>query len=220
MEATARLVPTRHGPARVLPSSADRPWLTLLLGHGAGGGADAADLTWLAADLPPAGVSVIRIEAPWRVAGKRVAARPPVLDEGWSDVVAGLERDQPGLPVVHGGRSAGARVACRTAAVAGAAGCLALAFPLHPPGRPERTRVGELLGVGVPTLVVQGSGDSFGSLAQFPHPVPPEISYVEIPGADHSMRVSKASGRSAAQTRELLVTAVLGWLTALVQCRT
>jgi len=101
------------------------------------------------------------VEQPWRVAGKRIAAAPPRLDEGWravhtacADLLAG--------PVVVGGRSAGARVACRTAGELGAAGVLCLAFPLHPPGKPEKSRIAELAGVVVPTLVVQGATDAFG----------------------------------------------------------
>ncbi|MDQ3578758.1 MAG: hydrolase, partial [Actinomycetota bacterium] len=84
------LVHTRHGPARLLRSPAERAWTTLVLGHGAGGGAQARDLGWLASDLPAAGIQVIRVEQPWRVAGRKVAARAAVLDDGWFDVLAQL----------------------------------------------------------------------------------------------------------------------------------
>lgn len=110
----------------------------------------------------------MRVEQPWRLAGRRVAPAPVRLDEAWLDVLAEhldtVGRHSPAevLPLVVGGRSAGARVACRTAATLGARGVLALAFPLHPPGRPERSRLPELLASGLPTLVVQGTRDTFG----------------------------------------------------------
>ena len=117
--------------------------MTLVLGHGAGGGIEARDLVALAKALPERGVTVVRVEQPWRVAGRKVAGPPATLDRAW---LAVLEALAVAGPLVVGGRSAGARVACRTAAQVGAAGCLALAFPLHPPGRPEKSRLDELLG--------------------------------------------------------------------------
>lgn len=152
-------VPTPAGEARVTwhPATAGKARLVLAVSHGAGGGIEARDLRALAAALPARGITVALVEQPWRVAGKKVAAAPKVLDEGWRGLWPALTR--PGPPVVAGGRSAGARVACRTAAELGAAGVLALAFPLHPPGRPEKSRAQELLGAGRPTLVVQGSRD-------------------------------------------------------------
>jgi predicted alpha/beta-hydrolase family hydrolase len=136
----------------------------LVLGHGAGGGPDAPDLAALAASLPADGLDVVRVEQPWRVSGRRIAPAPAVLDDAWLAVIAGsvLRHVVAGRPVIVGGRSAGARVACRTATAGGAAACLAVAFPLHPPGRPDRSRAGELLGAGVETLVVQGERDPFG----------------------------------------------------------
>jgi hypothetical protein len=106
---------------------------------------------------------VVRVEQPWRVAGKRIAAAPPKLDEAWTAVLERL-RDDGVLagPLVLGGRSAGARVACRTAADQDASGVLALAFPLHPPGKPEKSRAAELTGVTVPICVVQGETDAMG----------------------------------------------------------
>jgi predicted alpha/beta-hydrolase family hydrolase len=137
---------------------------TLVLGHGAGGGIEAPDLLAVTAAAADAGWQVARIEQPWRVAGKRVAPAPARLDEAWAVVLDRLRAD--GLvrgPLVLGGRSAGARVACRTADVQGADGVLALAFPLTPPGRPEKTRAAELTAVQVPIVVVQGERDAFGS---------------------------------------------------------
>ena len=136
---------------------------TLVLGHGAGGGIESADLVELTAEASAAGWRVVRVEQPWRVAGRRIAAAPPKLDEAWTVVLDRLRAD--GLltgALVPGGRSAGARVACRTAAAQDAAGVLALAFPLHPPGKPEKSRAGELTGVPVPVCVVQGETDAFG----------------------------------------------------------
>jgi hypothetical protein len=159
-----REVATPLGPARVHRDEPDGSLrATLVLGSGAGGGVDAPDLTALASAAAGAGWRVLRVEQPWRVAGRRIAPAPARLDEGWTAVLGQLRADgELAGPLVLGGRSAGARVACRTAAAQQAAGVLALAFPLHPPGRPEKSRAGELLAVAVPLVVVQGERDAFG----------------------------------------------------------
>jgi len=136
---------------------------SLVLGHGAGGGIESADLVEITTEAAAAGWRVVRVEQPWRVAGRRIAVAPPKLDEAWTAVLAQLRTD--GVltgPLVLGGRSAGARVACRTATAEQADGVLALAFPLHPPGRPEKSRAAELTGVTVPICVVQGETDAMG----------------------------------------------------------
>ncbi len=159
-----RDVDTPLGPARVaVTEPAGAVVGTLVLGHGAGGGLGSADLTAVTADAAAAGWRVLGVEQPWRVAGRRIAPAPPRLDEGWTAVLAAL-RDDGRLtgPLVLGGRSAGARVACRTAVPLEADGVLCLAFPLHPPGRPERSRAAELTGAGVPVGVVQGETDAHG----------------------------------------------------------
>jgi predicted alpha/beta-hydrolase family hydrolase len=130
---------------------------------------------------------VALVEQPWRVKGKKVAEAPARLDQAWVDVLAELT----GTPLVVGGRSAGARVACRTADEVGADAVLCLAFPLHPPGRPERSRLPELAAVGVPVLVVQGDRDAFG--------VPAGATLV--PGADHGFRVAKGLPPAGPQVR-------------------
>lgn len=209
------VIETRHGPARVLSSPAGQPWVTVVLGHGARGGADARELAWLAADLPPAQVSVLRVEQPWRVASRKVAARPAVLDESWLDVLSQLSRHNP---IVVGGRSSGARVACRTATSVGALGCLALAFPLHPPWRPEQSRFPELQESGVPTLVVQGDRDQFGTAKNFPE-LPSQIRIATVLDADHEFAVRRGTGRTAGQTRTDLVGSVLSWLREIVPDR-
>jgi predicted alpha/beta-hydrolase family hydrolase len=169
-----REIGTPLGPARVHVARpevgpTDRgPLGTVLLGHGAGGGIGAADLQAVARRALAAGWAVGLVEQPWRVAGRRVATPPPQLDIGWTEVVRALDKGRWRLPrpYVFGGRSAGARVACRLAGPLEAAAVVALAFPLHPPGRPERSRLPELLGAveaGVPLLVVQGERDPFGS---------------------------------------------------------
>lgn len=187
-------VTTPVGDARFWTDEADEPRARLVLGHGAGGGPDATDLRALAEQLPGAGVSVVRLEQPWRVAGKRVAPRPQTLDEAWLAALDVLERD---VPMLVGGRSAGARVACRTAESTAAAGVVALSFPLHPPGKPERSRQDELLtaAAAVPTLVVQGERDTFGRPDEFPDG---PYRLVPIGHADHGMAVPKAHDRRAA----------------------
>lgn len=136
---------------------------SLVLGHGAGGGVDSADLVEVTTEAAAAGWRVVRVEQPWRVAGRKIAVAAPKLDEAWTAVLEHL-RHQDALPrpLVLGGRSAGARVACRTAAAEHADGVLALSFPLHPPGRPEKSRATELTGVTAPICVVQGETDAMG----------------------------------------------------------
>ena len=160
-------VDTPRGPGRLLVDSAERQRSILVLGHGAGGGPNAADLQLLAQRLPSRGTTVVRFEQPWRTAGRRVAVPPAQLDEAWLAAIGRLER-QPWATdrMFVGGRSAGARVACRTADQIGAAGVVCLAFPLHLPGRPERSRLAELLAPAVDRLVLQGTRDAFGSAAE------------------------------------------------------
>jgi predicted alpha/beta-hydrolase family hydrolase len=196
---------TPLGPARVLADGSARSAEgTLVLGGGAGGGVDAPDLAAVTAAVAGAGWRVLRVEQPWRVAGKRIAPAPARLDVGWTAVLERLRADgQLTGRLVLGGRSAGARVACRTAAAQGADGVLALAFPLHPPGRPERSRAAELTAVPVPVLVVQGERDPFGSPAEVAAAAP-TATVRAVPG-DHSLRRDLAA----------LPAAVLPWLAAL-----
>jgi uncharacterized protein len=206
---SVRTVATPHGDARLHADRSRHPRAALVLGHGAGRGVDSPDLMALAGALPGQGVSVFRIEQPWHVAGKKVAWRPMLLDEA---TVACVNAIRVRTPLVLGGRSAGARVACRLARSLGAVGCLALSFPLHPPGRPGASRLPELMAAGVPTLVVQGERDTFGG----PDSFPPSVELVGVPGADHGFRVRKSAPLSADETMALIVEAVLEWVTARV----
>ncbi len=166
----AVVVETPHGPARVHLHPVDDPRAALVLGHGAGGGVTAPDLVAATTAARAERVSVALVEQPYRVAGRRSAAPAHQLDAAWEAVVgelrAGDLADLAGLPLVAGGRSAGARVACRTAAATRAAGVLCLAFPLQPPARasgaPSPSRLPERDAVAVPTLVVPGERDRFG----------------------------------------------------------
>ncbi len=146
---------------------------------------DAPDLLAVRRAALAAAVTVARVTQPYRVRGRRSPAPAGQLDEAWSHVVATLPID--GLPLIVGGRSSGARVACRTAGALGAAGIVALAFPLHPPGRPDRSRAPELL-TGLPTLVVNGDRDPFG--------VPSSGPGIEVairPGERHDLRRDPAA---------------------------
>ncbi|MEU3217800.1 alpha/beta family hydrolase [Streptomyces sp. NPDC006971] len=223
-ERRVETVDTDAGPARITWLQAREPRLVLAVGHGAGGGIESRDLRALGAALPAHGVTVALVEQPWRVAGKKIAPAPRTLDTGWRGVWPALTA--PGLPVVAGGRSAGARVACRTATELGARAVLALAFPLHPSpssrlrssrgdpiGKPDRSRADELLGAGVPTLVVQGGNDPFGRPAEFP---PGEYGITEVPYGDHGFAVPKKSGLTEDRAMEILTDAVTAWLTRLV----
>ena len=160
---------TPHGPARAHVETARGARAAVVLGHGAGGGVAARDLVTAKQVALAQGLSVALVEQPYRVAGRRSPAPAPQLDAAWIAVVEQLLAGElRGLPLIAGGRSAGARVACRTVATTGAIGVLCLAFPLHPPGRPEKTRQPELDAVGVPVLVVQGASDPFGMPAGGP----------------------------------------------------
>jgi uncharacterized protein len=156
-------IATPHGPALAHLHRAEDARGGLVLGHGAGGGVTARDLVAATQAALEARVSVALVEQPYRVAGRKSPAPAKQLDTAWDAVVDHLRGDVfAGLPLITGGRSAGARVACRTAAITYAAGVLCLAFPVHPPGRPEKTRLGELDAVTVPVLVIQGESDPFG----------------------------------------------------------
>jgi len=204
MSSTELTVATPQGPGRCLVDPADEPTTLLVLGHGAGGGVNAADLELLARRLPALGITVARFEQPWRTAGRRIAGPQTTLDEAWRAAVAELRTQSwGGGRLFVGGRSAGARVACRTALAVAAVGVVCLAFPLHLPGRPERSRAAELLTAGVPRLVLQGSKDPFGTPAEIREAMgaAPGIRLVELPGADHGFRVAKAASFSDADLR-------------------
>jgi predicted alpha/beta-hydrolase family hydrolase len=181
-------IDTPHGPARVTRHEADEPRALLLLGHGAGGGISAPDLLAATQVALEAGVSVGLVEQPYRVAGRRASAPAAQLDAAWLAVVAA---QREGLPVLFGGRSSGARVACRTATEGGAVGVLCLAFPEHPPGRPEKSRLPELLEPTVPILVVQGANDPFGV------PAPVGNRAVVVLRGDHSLKSDMPGLRAA-----------------------
>ncbi|HEY0487847.1 MAG TPA: alpha/beta family hydrolase [Mycobacteriales bacterium] len=184
-EFLTREVTTPHGAARVrVDSPGGPPALLLVLGHGAGGDVDAPDLVAVRDAVVPLGVAVAAVTQPYRVAGRRAPAPARQLDAAWTAVVAAV-RSWEGFaepPLVAGGRSSGARVACRTASAVGASGIVALAFPLHPPGRPEKSRAAEL-GTGLPTLVVNGERDPFG----IPSAGDGRTVHV-VPGADHTLK--------------------------------
>jgi predicted alpha/beta-hydrolase family hydrolase len=167
------------GPARAV----------LALGHGAGGGVTTPDVLAVTAAALAAGFAVARITQPYRVAGRRSPAPAPRLDEAWISMIAALRRARglASVPLVQGGRSSGARVACRTAAATGARAVVALAFPLHPPGDPSRSRIDELTLPDVPVLVVQGDRDAFGM-----PPAEAADRLVVIPGADHGLKKATA----------------------------
>lgn len=185
---------TSVGVGRLTVATATDPAAVLWLGHGAGGGINALDLTALATALPPLGITVIRYEQPWRAAGRRVAPRPATLDIAWRETAPAIAELAQGIPVVVGGRSAGARVACRTAADTQAAAVVCLAFPLHPPGSPEKSRIEELLSPTIPVLVLQGDRDLFGSPLKLSAETTAHrnIRVVPVPGADHGMKALKS----------------------------
>jgi len=179
-------IATPRGPARIRVTDPAGPAVSVLvLGHGAGGGVDAPDILALRDQATASGVRVVLATQPYRVAGRRAPAPAPQLDEAWTAIVHALDVRGSGvrdLPLIVGGRSSGARVACRTATALGAAGILCLAFPLHPPGKPEKSRAGELPD-DLPTLVLNGDRDAFGVPSPGPHR---EVAV--RPGATHDLR--------------------------------
>ncbi|MDP9823874.1 alpha/beta hydrolase family protein [Nocardioides massiliensis] len=203
-----RELETPQGTARLHISRARRPRATVLLSHGAGGGVDAPDLVALDAGLPRLDVTVIRLEQPWRVAGRKIAGPPASLDAA---LVAVASQLRTRTPLVLGGRSAGARSAARCARTLGASGVLALAFPLHPPGKPERSRLEELLGAGVPTLVVQGERDPFGRPEEFPADSA-RRRLVVVPEAGHELTVRARAALTPEEVAALIVEATEEWL--------
>jgi predicted alpha/beta-hydrolase family hydrolase len=195
---------TGEGPARaeVGRPAAGEPAFLLVLTHGAGGDPDSADLLAVAAAASRLGGAVARVTQPYRVKGRRVPGPPARQDAAWVEVVVALRRAAgEGLPLIQGGRSNGARVACRTASAAGARAVIALAFPLHPPGRPGRSRATELAAAGTDVLVLNGDRDPFGI---------PEgtgrIRVVVLAGESHALsrRPGEAGRAAGSWLRELL----------------
>jgi predicted alpha/beta-hydrolase family hydrolase len=195
---------TPHGPARAHLHSAQEPRAALVLGHGAAGGVEAPDLLTATEVAQSEQISVALIEQPYRVAGRRSPPRAPQLDAAWLEVIERLRADElAGLGLIVGGRSMGARVACRTAEAASAVAVLCLAFPLEPPsraGKPAHSRLPELDAVTVPTLIVQGERDRFGM-----PPSGPSRQVVKVPG-DHGLKADL----------EAVAVAVRAWLSAVV----
>src|SRR5215510_280776 len=178
-------IATSSGPARAELDAAGDPPFLLVVTHGAGGGTDSADLLAARQAGLDVGAAVARVLQPYRVRGARAPGSAARQDEAWLEIIGRLRRRFPGVPLVQGGRSNGARVACRTARQAGALAVLALAFPLHPPGKgddPERSRAGELRTAGVPVLVINGDRDPFG----IPDPADAD-KLVILPGQTHSL---------------------------------
>lgn len=207
-EPRAELVATPVGDARLTVHGEARPRALVVLGHGAGRGTDTADLLGLAEDLPRQRVAVVLVDQPWVLAGRKVAAPPATLDVAWIAALSGVRRLAgvgPRTPLLVGGRSAGARVACRTAAEVGAAGVLLLAVPLLPPAAratPAKreaalaTRLGELrrpAAAGLPVVAAQGSRDAFGSADELSAAAGDVLEVVEVPDADHALR-TRAGG--------------------------
>jgi len=205
VSASERVLPTPQGDARVVVRRARKPIADLVLTHGAGGGIDARDLVRIAEVLPGQGITVVLVEMPWRVQGKKLAPRPALIDEAYRAVLTGL---RPRAPFVIGGRSAGARSACRIGAEVGAAGVLALAFPLHPPGKPEKSRVSELADAGVPVLVIQGERDPFGRPEEFPDGTELAV----VPAADHGLKVPKSGPVDQDGALSIVAEATLEWV--------
>ena len=203
MAPTVVEIETPHGLARAHLHAARKPRAALVLGHGAGGGVEAPDLVTARDVALETGLTVALVEQPYRVAGRRSPAPAAQLDAAWTAVVEALtESHLAGLALLVGGRSAGARVACRTAQATAALGVVCLAFPLVPPRRSgtPTSRLPELDAVSVPTLVVQGAGDRFG----VPPPAPGRT--VVVVRGDHSLRSDP----------DAMGAAVRGWLAQVV----
>ena len=176
---------TVAGPALADAEGPEHPELLLVLTHGAGGGVASKDVLAAKKGGLAAGAAVVLVTQPYRVRGASAPGSATRQDAAWLEIIAALREEHPGLPLVQGGRSNGARVACRTAQQAAATAVVALAFPLHPPGKaddPARSRAGELRAAGVPVLVINGERDPFG--------IPDSADaakLVVLPGQTHSL---------------------------------
>lgn len=217
-EGTISLVPTPVGDARVTvhPAVDGSPVGLLALGHGGGRGSgiQAAELQALATALPPLGIEVALVEQPWVVAGGRWGTVAD-LEAAWLAAVLPLAR-RGEVPLLVGGRSMGALVACRTAPASGALGVLALAFPLHRRGVPDQERCdADLLGTGLPTLVVQGGEDPLGDLAAFPE-LPPTHRLLGLPVGDHNFTAPEPSAAATADLLARITGAVTEWASAVL----
>lgn len=194
-------IATLAGPARVDLDGPATATFLLVLTHGAGGGVDGRDLLAVRDAALRLGGAVARVLQPYRVRGGRAPGSPVLQDAAWLEIIGALRQKYPGILLVQGGRSNGARVACRTAAAAGARAVVALAFPLHPPGQPDRTRADELRSAGTDVLVVNGANDPFG--------IPSEADaarVVVLPGETHSLSKDPAA----------VGTVVASWLSELL----
>lgn len=193
-------IDTLAGPARAELDEVASPKFLLVLTHGAGGGVASADLMAARQAGLDTGGAVARVLQPYRVAGARAPGSAPRQDAAWLEVIAALRASYPGVPLIQGGRSNGARLVCRTAQAAGAVAAIALAFPLHPPGKadePEKSRVGELRSAGVPVLVINGDRDPFG-----------------VPDAADADRlvVLKGETHTLSKQHATIVSAITSWL--------
>jgi len=198
-------ITTEVGPARVVLERPRRPVFLTVLTHGAGGTPDTADVLAVRDAVRALGAATALVTQPYRVRGARAPGSASRQDAAWLEIIATLLRETAApsgpLPLVQCGRSNGARVVCRTAREVGAAGVVALAFPLHPPGRPDKSRDGELRAAGTRVLVINGERDPFGV------PEPDETTeVVVIPGETHALSRRPAAVGDA-------VTAWLGALT-------
>ena len=198
---------TSSGPARFELDEPARPAFLLAVTHGAGGRADAPDLLAVCAAAAALDAAVARVTQPYRLRGARAPGSAIRQDAAWLEIIAALRARIPGIPLVLCGRSNGARVACRTARAAGARAVVALAFPLHPPGRPGASRAAELRATGVPVLVLNGDRDPFGV------PAGPDASKIVVmPGETHALSRNPAALGDAAASwlREILKLPVAG----------
>lgn len=213
---TKLVVDTPDGPGELVIAEAASPLAALVLGHGAGGSEDAWDLALLARELPASGISVARYRQPWLVAGRKIAGTPASLDRAWLPAVAALRELWAGIPLFVGGRSAGARCACRCFDGSDA-GLVLLSFPLHPPGKPAKSRVAELAGAAGPALVLQGVGDPFGTPSDLARALA-DAGYsgeriVPVPGATHSLAPARSlPAARVAEREELLLGSVITFM--------
>jgi len=197
--------------AHFFPVAHGVPRATLVMGHGAGGGVNAWDLQLLAAELPGAGIDVVLIEQPWVIAGRKAPEPQPKVDAAWRETVTSLKRSGEALRrLVVGGRSTGARIACRTVADVKADAVLCLAYPLHPPGRPGKSRADELVAATrfCPVSVIQGERDTFGRPVEVASATAEQDAralVVAVPWADHSFKIPKRATITSDEVALILV---------------
>ena len=207
-------------PELLIDGSADASAIVILT-HGAGAPMDSPFMADVAAGVAARGLRAVRFEFPY-MAARRQGGRPgpnpaKVLIACWRAVIDDLVDDLGRTRLVIGGKSLGGRIASMVADEASVSGLVYLGYPFHPPGRPEKQRTEHLSRLKTPTLILQGTRDSFGTPEDVAgYALSPAIRLHWLEDGDHSFKPRKASGRTLEQNIEEAIAAVANFAHGLV----